>query len=204
MAHSVEVREEAVRLRLEEQLGLAAIAARLSVSKGSVSLWLRPYPLSAVRKGGVEAKPLTFRGQRSTGNPALVQMAAEREYTTQQRGRISEAAVTLRLLLQGYWVLPAPEGLSYDLVAVVIGSHTMLKIQVKTIWLGISKGDRRVTLQRTRREGPRKLYAKGDFDFLVAYDATHDMCFVWSWDEVEGKASVNGLAAQEEAWNKLL
>ncbi len=44
-----ELREEAVRLRLKEQLPYGEIRRRLGVSKGTLSAWLRELPLSAER-----------------------------------------------------------------------------------------------------------------------------------------------------------
>jgi len=44
-----QLREQAVRLRLDKNLGYVAIAKEVSVSKSTLSSWLRKYPLSEVR-----------------------------------------------------------------------------------------------------------------------------------------------------------
>ena len=41
-----ELAQEAIRLRVEERLSLREIAEMTSASKGSLSVWLKPYPLT--------------------------------------------------------------------------------------------------------------------------------------------------------------
>ncbi len=46
-AANKELAQEAIRLRVEQRLSLREIAAQTGAAKGSLSAWLKPYPLTA-------------------------------------------------------------------------------------------------------------------------------------------------------------
>lgn len=49
MAHSQEVKDKAIRLRVEERLDLLEISQKLEISKATASIWLRGFPLQRNR-----------------------------------------------------------------------------------------------------------------------------------------------------------
>jgi hypothetical protein len=85
-----------------------------------------------------------------------------------ERGNTSEGMVLFAYLSSGFTVsIPFGTGASYDLV--VEAGGCLLKIQVKTAWLG--KGCVLYKSQR-RRPGPkltRRSYQSGEVDYFVAY-----------------------------------
>ena len=81
-----ELKAEAIRLRQQERLSLRQIAALLGASKGSLSVWLRSYPLTqAERKrrnnsAGPVRQATKDRGEESKFHRAI----AGRQLTRQQ------------------------------------------------------------------------------------------------------------------------
>lgn len=69
---------EARRLRAENQLSLCEIAARLGVSKGSVSLWVRDLPLSQPEIKKRKMIGWTVAGKTRTKNAKAVRMQYQR------------------------------------------------------------------------------------------------------------------------------
>ena len=95
---------------------------------------------------------------------------------TKQKGDIAEQAVILQALRLGWGVCkPIGDRMPYDLVFDVNGY--LLKIQVKSAWLDLKRGNYVVDTRRTktnRRVMLRDTYSLTDFDFAVVYlDALH-------------------------------
>jgi hypothetical protein len=99
---------EAVRLRLEERLSLREIHLALGLPKSTLSVWLRDVPLRpeemAYRNRRRPGPPRKVRGEESTYHRAI----AGQKLTSDQKGRIAEAAVYLRLMLRGFTVYQSP------------------------------------------------------------------------------------------------
>ena len=140
-----ETRQEAIRLRRDERKSFNEIIELLGVPKGTLSYWLKDYPLSAeesaTRKSAAgrllnqrrrqkfeEAPPPTppFEEKPVTKNPRQTIKRAPK-----QVGEISEAIVTARLLKLGFNLLkPVGDSLRYDLMIDFDGAY--YRVQVKT------------------------------------------------------------------------
>jgi transcriptional regulator with XRE-family HTH domain len=81
-----EKRAEARRLRREQGLALGAIAQRLGVSKGSVSLWVRDIELTAEQEATLLAGNPALNGQL-LGMRVWRERCRERRVTAQEYGR---------------------------------------------------------------------------------------------------------------------
>ncbi len=201
-----ELQAEAIRLRVEERLSLRQIAGIVGVSKGSLSAWLKPYPLTEEeRKGrnnitGLLQTPKKDRGQASKFHRAIV----GRNLTRQQKGKIAESAVLFRLALHGFnafgsmfdgdkpdWLVEVPEtGKTYRIQVRWVKESTKGLPTVKLLCADGHKGTRR--------------YSADEFDFIVGYDLFTDTAYVYSAAEVAHLrtfVSIGNDAA--ECWDKL-
>ena len=203
---SPEIRQEAVRLRTEEHLGLNDIAHQLGISKGTASSWLREHPLPPEVVSKRQARNgrqvgLGLRKNRGDASPLWALVEGEK-FSSSEIGKIAEAAVLLRALLfhltaygspfdgdQADWVLESPDG-------------NMHKVQVKTVRQG-AHGLPTVPLVCNDGKNKRR-YREGEFDFIVGYDLFTDTAYVWSWDEVAHlKAAVTVCPEAGERWDKI-
>lgn len=198
-----DLRAECIRLRVEERLSLKAIHMATRASIGSLSAWLKPFPLTAE-----ERADRARRQERRTGprvplgaESNLSETVRRHRLTSQQVAKVSETAVLLRLLTHGL----SPFGSVFDgdrtdwLVETPSGR--VWKVQVKTAIRG-RHGRPAVTLRRA--QGSRR-YIAGEFDFIVGFDVFSDRAYVWSWAETQHlTCSVSCLEEACERWDKLM
>ena len=221
MRAKTEQRTEAIRLRIEEHLSLGEIEARLGASKASLSVWLRPHPLTAEERaarrvrnhrGGV----IAYRHAAAEPSPFFLAVR-ERTLTNKDKGRIAEAAVLFRLALHGFDLYRALfEGDKADFVVALPGVGVgqgeaspadatpvpwLARVQVR--WATRAVFGRPVINLRCAN-GARR-YEPGDFDFLVGYDLFTDTAYVYAASEVAHlRAGVSVSDAAAERWDKLL
>lgn len=201
---SQELIEKMIRLRVEDRRSIREIQEITGVSKGSISHYLKDHPLSDHEK---KAKHTFFGNQHGKkpdlgGESHLHSKVLVKDLNAQQKGKVAEAAVFLRLMCRGHSVFSSAfDGDKYDWLVDVKGR--ILKIQVKktrttrhgrpTISLDCSAGRKR-----------HRRYEYGDFDFLVGYDTFTDKAYVFSAEEVkECKRCISVVEEAEEAWWKL-
>ena len=201
-----ELQAECIRLRVEDRCSYREIARRTGASKGSLSSWLKPYPLTKAEQqlGLQRDTPDTskHRGRESWIHKAI----RKNDLNKMQVAKISETAVLLRLLIQGFNPFGSVfDGDKTDWLVEVPSTGQAHKIQVKTA-VAPRKGHGLpvVSLRfgQGRRTGGR--YQEGDFDFLVGYDLLTDICYVWSWGELtQLKTGVTICPDAQENWDKL-
>lgn len=208
-------KQEALRLRKEQKLSLKAIASRLGVSKGTLSVLLREHPLPTeeVRQRKV------LNGQHSRGRrwatplqetaPLWLQKAyGESSYTRQEMGLIAETAVLFRLRVHRLVVYHVDPGSREDWLVFVPTTGKYLKVQVKTATAAPSRSTQPPSISLRCRDLPgykaRRKYKEGEFDVIVGYDIKTDSCYVWTWAEVEHLATtVTTHPDALERWDKL-
>ena len=196
-----ELKAECIRLRMEERRSLREIHSMTGAAKGSLSRWLKPYPLTEDEKraryprGNIGCRK--ERGKESW----LHQRWNPRNWSRLQKAKTAEAAVLFRLILNGFH----PFGSVFDgdktdwLVETPSGTK---KIQVK--WAAASKGLPVVKLLCGKGSSGQRKYTSEEFDFIVGYDYFTDSCYVWSWGEVSHlKTCVAVCPEAKERWDKL-
>ncbi len=205
------LKDEAIRLRLEERLSLGEINKRTGAGKASLSIWLRPYPLTTEEKRAKRAAaprphgPRKSRGEESKHHQAI----DEESLTKQDRARIAEAAILFRLALHGFRVLqPAFDGDKAD-CAIETPAGRILKIQVK--WASTARhGLPTIRLLcnsagRGTQKRSYRCYREGEIDFIVGYDLFSDTAYVFSLQEVaDHKGAITVRPDAAERWDKLL
>ena len=203
-----ELRAECVRLRVEERMSFREIAEVTGASKGSLSLWLRDHPLTEAEK-----KAKRERGRKG-GNPKkdrgveseIHRVVRSNNLNGIQVAKVSETAVLLRLLSQGFNPFGSMfDGDKADWLVEIPQTGKIWKVQVKTArWLSSGLPTVELSSGAGHRNG-RKRYQQGDFDFIVGFDLYTDTAYVWSWGEVEHlKTSVTICPEAEEKWEKLI
>lgn len=99
-----ELSQEAIRLRVEERRSLREIAGITGASKSSLSVWLKPYPLTdeeraeRLKSANRYVAPRKDRGEESK----FYREVSDRQLTRQQKAKMAEAAVPFRMVLQGF------------------------------------------------------------------------------------------------------
>ena len=202
----VDMKQEAIRLRVEERLAFGELLKMTGASRSSLSIWLKPYPLTEeeLRTRRKTARryvtPRKDRGEVSK----FYQAVEGQELSRHRKGKIAEAAVLLRLTLQDFTVYASPfDGDKADWVVQVAETGKIHKIQVR--WARTcSHGLPQIGLVCSTGHSTQERYLPGDFDFIVGYDLYSDTAFVYSAAEVAPlKATVSMNWDHAERWDKL-
>ena len=202
-----ELRAEAIRLRLEERRSLREIEASTGAARSSLSIWLRPHPLTDEEKRA-RAKlakryvtPKKSHGEESKHNRAVVW----RNLTPSQKGRIAEMAVLFRLVLHGFDVYSSFfDGDKIDWMVQVPETEKILKLQVRCVNATGHHGLPSVSLTCAEGHNKRRRYREGEFDFIAGYYLYNDTAYVFSFDEVKHiKTYVTVSEKFAERWDKL-
>lgn len=203
----LDLKAEAIRLRVEERLSLREIAAFTSTAKGSLSVWLRPYPLTDEEKktrSRIAKRYVTPK--KSHGEESKhYQAAALRNFTNQQRGRIAEAAILFRLALHGFNVYTSVfDGDKVDCLVHVPESGKIVKLQVRCVHSPSRHGLPVVRLKCADGHNKRRKYREGEFDFIVGYYLFNDTAYIFSFDEVTHLKTYATISEKHaERWDKL-
>ena len=206
-------------------MSIPEIQAVTGASKGILSLWLKPYPLTVE-----ELRKRKQLNQISTIVASSKTRALEREkegirtglvvrYGCSTRtsaleplakGKIAESAISLRLAVHGYSVFRSIfDGDRVDLVVGADGTRKYARLQVK--WAGCSPTSKgRPVIPLYRRLGCRSAlrrkvrYVDLDFDFIIGYDFERDLAYVFASADVATNDFVAAVGAKyEERWDKL-
>lgn len=205
-----EVKAKAIWLRTEERLSLRQIAERMGLAKSTLSLWLKDHPLTDPEKhqrmakaGRASSKARRAKAYRATARrSALHSLLGQHKPTRAQRARTSEAAVLVRLAVVGWEVYGSPfDGDKFDWI--VNTGDRLVRIQVKTTRLNKAAGSPFIQLRCSEGRGKSRKYREGEFDFIVGYDLFTDTAYVWSWEEVKGRAAISVTQEAAEAWGKI-
>lgn len=203
-AAKTELRDECVRMRIEDRLSLRDIQNRTGASKGSLSTWLRHIPLTKEEMASRKVAPPIPKKKNRGEESEIHQIVRDSHLNGVQVAKVSETAVMLRMLARGFNVFGSVfDGEKADWI-VETSSGKMVKIQVKTA-VNASSGLPIISLSHgiNSRLGRRR-YLRGDFDFIVGYDLFTDTAYVWSWNELEElKATVSICEEAKERWDKL-
>lgn len=198
------LRAECVRLRVEERLSLREIAERTSVSKGSLSVWLKPFPLTDKEKRMRHRLPRRDHLRKQLGvKSKFYEMAAGQELTRLRKAKIAETAVLFRLVLHGFIPYGSPfDGDKTDWL-VESPNGKLHKIQVRTTKNG-THGLPKVSLHCTEGHNKQRRFRNDEFDFIVGYCLFNDIAYVWSFDELAHLRSYVTISeAAAERWDKL-
>ncbi len=197
-----ELKQEAIRLRLTERLGIDAIKQRTGLSVGTLSVLLRSYPLTLQEVREKKSRSAVQSNQNRKYTPDLskvIAMVEGEELSTERKGRIAEAAIALRLAILGYEIWRSMfEGNKVDLAVSRSGDQKFVRLQVK--WA------RRDTYGRPHfyipNGGGRRIrHFKREYsDFIVAYDMESDTAFVIPAVVCEGKWHKTCDEQYAEAW----
>lgn len=188
-------KEEAIRLRTEKRLSLKDIAETLDVSKSTVSLWLRDYPLTenerqsrqsanGVRQGGWNKKD---RGTQSRFH----QLVEDERLDNPRKARIAESAVLFRLALNGFNVhAPLFDGDRADWVVENPKTGRLSRLQVR--WVheqGQGHGLPTILLKCYEGHSGKRKYADSECDVIVGYDLFTDTAYVFRYSELQHLAA---------------
>ena len=209
-------KEEAIRLRTEERLSINEIRAKIpDVSKGSLSAWLRPYPLTADERRQKISKPNIGNQHRGPDSPKAAEaMSIKSKYydlaggaagfSTVQKGKIAEIAVAMRLAIQGFRLYASPfDGDGIDWV-VERPDGRLARLEVRWASRGLH-GLPVISLRKSDGRRSSRRMCDQDTDFVVGYDLYSDVAFVFSIEETKGRNRMISVDDDStEAWHKLL
>lgn len=201
------LKAEAIRLRVEERRSLREIERLTKTARSSLSLWLRPFPLTEEeRKARSKAVRRYVAPKKSHGEESKHHRAvAVANLPRQQKGQIAEAAVLFRLFLHGFAAYKSPfDGDKTDFMVEVPETGKRLKLQVRWVTTPTGHGLPGVLLTCAEGHHKRRRYRPGEFDFIVGYYLFNDTAYVFSFDEVTHiKTRVTVSDQYAERWDKL-
>ena len=200
-----EVKLEAIRLRVEERLGIDEIKRRTRLSKGTLSKLLRALPLEEeeirTRTSHAARRTNALRRYKPDGSK-FAQLVDGAEISTERKGRIAEAAVWLRLVLLGYDVRRSLfEGSRVDCLVSRPGVEKYVRLQVK--WARQFMEGRPMFAVCNGEHGKIRRLTRNECDFVVAYDLETDTAFVVPVEVCEGKYYKACDEQYAEAWHLL-
>lgn len=205
---NVELYQQCVILRTVDRMSLKEIENLTEVSRGTLSTWLRDYPLTKDEKQKRLARARTKAAsilRKDKGKESKYYQAVKhKRITTAAKGKIAEAAVLFRLCLHGFNAYGSPfDGDRIDWVVERENTGRHYNIQVK--WATRCKqGLPVVSLRRNMGRKKHRRYGDRDFDFLIGYDLFTDIAYVWSRDELKHiKNLVTVTTDAAERWDKL-
>ena len=199
-----DLKARCIKLRREQRLSHKEIRKMTGASMGSLSLWLRDFPLTKKEKLAKHDPQKCSRQfeQRSDLSKYFLLVGGQ-DLSRARKGRIAEAAVLFRLALHGLVPFRAAfDGESVDWVVDVDGYFK--KIQVK--WAAVRKsGKPSISLMRTEGHNVQRRYSSTEVDFIVGYDLRSDTCYVWSMEELRSE-KYRMVISQDaaERWDKLM
>lgn len=206
--HTVQKKQEAIRLRNDERRSLGEIARILGLNKSTVYYWLNHVPLtkdelaSVLKKRGKKFSEAATQ-RRLANESKFHKMVASEQLSRQRKCRIAEAATLYRLALLNFEVFGTPfEGDVADWIVVTPDRHC-LRIQVK--WLFRAKqGMPQLPLTHSAFTGKRLRYEE-EVDAFVGYDLYTDVAYVYLAEEVRDLKRVKSVTADAaERWDKLV
>ena len=205
MTLSPDLKQEAIRLRVEERFSLDDVQARTGISKGTLSVLLRPFPLAAdevfakMSEASIRNNPL----RKYNPEPSkFARMVEDEAISSERKGHIAEAAVLFRLLLLGYGVAQSVvDGSKADWLVTRSNSREHVRIQVKwarrTDW-----GRPAIDLRNGEHDRTRHISSQY-CDIVVGYDLETDTAFVFPIALCEGKHNKSCDEEYAEAWHLL-
>lgn len=203
--YKTQERELARQMRITHRMSVKSIAKELNVSKGSVSVWLRDIPLTEEEKRDRYHAGGFAKTKESTQKPSkFVDWVNCQEFTSNQKGKIAEAAVMLRLAILQFDVYKSVfDGEKLDIVAQKPNDTQLKKIQVR--WCRKPKqGAGFITLTCSSGRNGSRRYTDDEFDFIIGYDFYTDTCYVYSSEELKHlKKSVSVEDEHAESWHKI-
>ena len=206
------LREECIRLRQEQRLSYKDIHEITGASKGSLSLWLRDWPLTAEeikercsRNGRASAGRQWSKARLTEGRPALLPgLVNPVAFSTEQKGRIAEAAVVLRLAalnLECYRGVFDKSSIDF----IVFSKYgNAAKVQVR--WgRKLREGYLAISLRKSDGRGKSRPYSQDEVDFFVAYVFDLDTAYVISAEEAAPLRNMITLKEQyAEDWQQVI
>lgn len=217
MTKAVE-KAECVRLRVEERLSLRDISKRSGIPPGTLSYWLKPYPLSDEEKKTKRADARSrdallgktwsvprksYLLPAESSNPRTVLAAALKgKKNPTAVGFVAECAILHRLALLGMEVyVAASDGARVDFM-VHTQSGRVVKVQVKS--LKHTKTSMNLPLLRARAGGQLGRYLPGEFDIIIGYDMSRDVAYVLSEADVVAHMTAISVGPDSaERWDKI-
>jgi len=202
----VDMKQEAIRLRVEERLAFGELLKMTGASRSSLSTWLKPYPLTEEelrtrrKTAGRYAAPKKERGEVSK----FFQATEGRLFSRSEKGKIAEAAIAFRLAIHGFAIYGSMyDGDKADWIVRVPETAKLHTIQVRWARAGLH-GLPYIGLVCSTGHNTQERYAEGAFDFIVGYDFYTDTAFVYSAAEVAPlKTAVSMNWDHAEQWDKL-
>lgn len=201
-----ELRETCLKLRVENRLSHKEIHAETGAPVGSISTWLRDYPLTPEerrRKEDAGRLRLATSRRKPRGEESFFYRLAPKPLDALRKSRVAEAAVLFRLSLFGIRAFkPAFDGDKVDWLA-ISSDGACAKIQVRATKPN-AHGLPMVSLRCANGRKSLRPFRDGEVDFVVGYDLRTDRAYVWSWDEVRKTRNMITISPDaEERWDKI-
>ena len=134
MRSKPELKEKCISLRLEKRMSLGAIQKETGASRGSLSAWLKPHPLTEAEKQERWKQAIRQKTpwRKNRGKISWAYQMAHKPLTSMQKAKISETAVLFRVSLLGLDVFSSPfEGDKTDWLVYSTNQKKYTIVQVK-------------------------------------------------------------------------
>lgn len=131
-----DLKKQAIALRVNDRLSIKAIHKKIGASVGSLSVWLRDYPLSQeeiISKIGEAQKLRREKFLQKREDSKYYNMLNGRELSKHEKMKVSESAVLFRLVLNGFNPYCSVfDGDKIDWLVVDPCNMNIIKVEVRT------------------------------------------------------------------------
>jgi len=172
-----------------------------------------PLPKKVLKEKLVTGQKNSTPKRKTPDKSKLYKLSNNAVFTNNEKGKIAEAAVLLRLCIQKLVVFGSVfDGDKADWIIDSPKQNKRYRIQVR--WASIPKqngkyiGRPKIKLvcmgPRTNGDYIETRFKEGDFDFIIGYHFETDMACIYSWDEIKNHCSMVSFKEDAiEAWHKI-
>jgi len=174
------------------------------VSQSAINGWLKKFPLSGEERLESFVKNMKLT-RYNPGEPSKFWTPEIKNFSRNQVGKIAEAAILYRLLLNNHTVYCSPfDGDVADWL--VVTPTKSYKIQVRKAKTP-KTGKPIISLcckDNSKTDEIMRRLTANDYDFIVGYDIYKDNAYVFSYEETKNnKTSITIRDDALEAWHKI-
>ena len=199
--HPQSTKDKAIKLRKQHRMTLPEILEKVPVSKATLSLWLREYPLTEselkVRRQVNARHARWVRGTADLeGRPTIAEVGSRPDLSKSDLGEACRQMICAKLLLRGVKVFrPLTEDTPIDLV-VLTSTGNFLKCQCKCVFKPKGQHHHIINFFSVRKWGPNSKavqhkYTPSEVDFFLGYCVDNDGVYVIPYSEVNCGKSVS-------------
>lgn len=202
----ISLKQEALRLRVDEKFSIKQIASKLHVSRSTISTWVRGHTLPIEERQlrqSENGRKMGGQNRKEQGKESkFYHSLSSKTLSNPRKMRIAESAVLFRLALHGYNIhSPLFDGDRTDWIVENPITNYLSRIQVRWVRRG-RHGLPLIQLRCYNGHSKRRRYTESECDIIVGYDLFTDTAYIFRFSDLKHlKSSVTITSESAERWD---